>query len=51
MTLYLACEDLEAGRAQWDGMVTISGQVMSGAGSPGQQPWIGSAARSSRRAR
>ena len=24
MTLYLACEDLEAGRAQWDGMVTIS---------------------------
>jgi len=24
MTLYLACEDLEAGRAQWDGMVAIS---------------------------
>jgi len=24
MTLYLACEDLEAGRAQWDGLVTIS---------------------------
>ncbi|HTY77299.1 MAG TPA: D-alanyl-D-alanine carboxypeptidase family protein [Candidatus Bathyarchaeia archaeon] len=24
MTLYLACEDLETGRAQWDGMVTIS---------------------------
>ena len=24
MTLYLACEDLEAGRAQWDGTVRIS---------------------------
>ena len=24
MTLYLACEDLEAGRAQWDGLVRIS---------------------------
>ena len=24
MTLYLACEDLEAGRAQWDELVTIS---------------------------
>src|SRR5262249_22909212 len=24
MTLYLACEDLEAGRAQWEGMVAIS---------------------------